>query len=365
MDENSSDERKEGRVENVAVIGSGPAAWTAAIYAARAALAPVVFEGAFSAENQEAGTLPMGQLSTTTEVENYPGFPAGDASAYLASALGDECATRLPPEALEPGARRAIFGPALVELMRRQAENFGARIVGEDVVAVDFSRRPFRLKISDGGEVEAKAAIVATGASTRWLGLPSETRFKNRGVGSCAVCDGALPRFRDRPVVVVGGGDSALEDAEYLAKFASKVYVVHRRDALRASKILARRAEANPKIEFVWNRVLEEILGTDEAGATGARLASVVGEPPLELEASGVFVAIGRRPNVAFLNGALELTEDGFIKRTVPFRTETSVPGVFAAGDVADDRYRQAVVAAASGACAALDAERFLAENAE
>ncbi|MBP3556559.1 MAG: FAD-dependent oxidoreductase [Thermoguttaceae bacterium] len=364
MSENAIPEL-EKKIENVVVIGSGPAAWSAAIYAARAAFAPVVFEGAFSGENQEAGTLPMGQLATTTEVENYPGFPTGDLATYLTSALGDERSAYLPPEALESGVRRAIFGPALVELMRRQAENFGARIVSEDVVSVDFSQRPFRLTGSDGETVWARSVIVATGASARWLGLPSETRFKNRGVGSCAVCDGALPRFRNRPIVVVGGGDSAVEDAEYLAKFASKVYLVHRRDALRASKILARRAEANPKIEFVWNRVPEEILGTDEAGVTGVRLASVVGEPTLELEASGVFIAIGHRPNVAFLGGQLELTENGFIKRTVPFRTETSVAGVFVAGDVADERYRQAIVAAASGSCAALDAERFLATSDE
>ncbi|MBQ6827365.1 MAG: FAD-dependent oxidoreductase, partial [Thermoguttaceae bacterium] len=217
----------ENKTVNVAVIGSGPAAWSAAIYAARAALEPVVFEGAFSAENQEAGTLPMGQLSTTTEVENYPGFPAGDLATYLTSALGDERSAYLPPETLEPGVRRAIFGPALVELTRRQAENFGARIVSEDVVSVDFSQRPFRLTASDGETVWARSVIVATGASARWLGLPSETRFRNKGVGSCAVCDGALPRFRNRPIVVVGGGDSAVEDAEYLAKFASKVYLVH------------------------------------------------------------------------------------------------------------------------------------------
>ena len=361
MSENLVLETKQN-VENVVVIGSGPAAWSAAIYAARASTSPVVFEGAFSAENQEAGTLPMGQLSTTTEVENYPGFPAGDLATYLTSALGDERSAYLPPETLEPGVRRAIYGPALVELMRRQAENFGARIVSEDVVSVDFSRRPFRLTGSDGESVWARTVIVATGASARWLGLPSETLYRNRGVGSCAVCDGALPRFRDRPIVVVGGGDSAFEDAEYLAKFASKVYLVHRRDALRASKILARRAEENPKIEILWNRVPEEILGSDEAGVTGVRLASVVGEPSLELEAAGVFIAIGHRPNVAFLGGQLKLTANGFIERTTPFRTETSVAGVFAAGDVADERYRQAIVAAASGACAALDAERFLAE---
>lgn len=366
----AENERKaaETPIENVVVIGSGPAGWSAAIYAARAALSPLVFEGALTAENQAAGTLPMGQLATTTDVENFPGFPAGNLGDYLTSTLDEDRVYMTPesaPDWNENGAKRAISGPALVELMRKQALNFGARIVDEDVVSVDFSRRPFRLTSSDDATVFAKTVIVATGASARWLGLPSEERFKNNGVGACAVCDGALPRFRNRPIVVVGGGDSAVEDAEYLAKFASKVYIVHRRGELRASKILARRAEENPKIEILWNRVPSEILGDDANGVTGVRLESVVGEPPLELEASGVFVAIGHSPNVGFLNGALKLTESGFIKRPVPFQSATSVPGVFAAGDVADERYRQAIVAAGSGASAALDAERFLTENPE
>ena len=356
---------KRKEIENIAIVGSGPAGWSAAIYAARAALEPLVIEGALTAENQEAGTLPMGQLATTTFVENYPGFPVGELGAYLNTALDEERTCVLPPEAFgEPGERIGVYGAALVELIRRQALNFGTRTIDEDVVGVDLTRRPFELRLSDGSTVFAKSAIIATGASVCWLGLPSEERFKNNGVSACAVCDGASPRFAGRPVVVVGGGDTALEDAEYLAKFASKVFVVHRRDELRASKALASRAKSNPKIEFLWNRVVSEILGDDESGVVGALLKSTIApdEPPLELETSGVFVAIGRRPNVGFLEGALELTERGNVKRTVPFRTNTSVPGVFVAGDVADDRYRQAIVAAASGACAAMDAEKFLAE---
>lgn len=355
---------QDAQIENVAIIGSGPAGWTAAIYGARAALRPVVIEGALTPENQDAGTLPMGQLTTTTAIENYPGFPVGDIGGYLTSALDEERQYALPPEAInEPGEKIGLYGAALVELMRKQALNLGTRIVEEDVVSVDFSSSPLVLRISDGTTLLAKTAIVATGASVRWLGLESEERFKNNGVSACAVCDGASPRFADRPIVVVGGGDSALEDAEYLTKFASKVYVVHRRDQLRASKILCERAAANPKIEFLWNRALCEILGDDESGVTGALLRNVNApdEAPLKVEAAGVFVAIGRRPNVGFLGGALELTEHGGIKRTVPFRTNTSAPGVFAAGDVADERYRQAIVAAASGACAALDAEKYLA----
>ena len=350
-------------VENVVVVGSGPAGWSAAIYASRAGLRPLLFEGAVTAENQESGTLPMGQLAMTSEVENYPGFPKGDLTGYLTSALSSERLGMAPETYLEATAR-CVYGATLVELMRSQAENFGARVVSEDVVSVDFTSRPFALTDSSGRTTRSKTAIIATGASTRWLGLASEDRFKNRGVSACAVCDGASPRFRDRPVLVVGGGDAAVEEALYLSRFASEVWLVHRRSTLRATGVLASRARANPKIRFAFNRVVVEILGDEVNGATGARLASADGSEsePLEISASGVFVAIGRRPNVGFLNGALELTETGCIKRPHPFRTDASVPGVFAAGDVADDRYRQAVVAAGSGACAALDAERFLNE---
>ncbi len=351
-------------IENVVVVGSGPAGWSAAIYAARAALRPLLFEGALSPENFDAGVLPMGQLATTTEVENYPGFPVGSLGGYLRSALETERAETLPPETLDD-ADRAIYGAALVELMRKQAVDLGTRVVSEDVVSVDFSSSPLKFASSDGSTIFSKSAIIATGASARWLGLPSEERFKNNGVSACAVCDGALPRFYQRPIVVVGGGDVAVEDAEYLTKFASKVYLVHRRDSLRASVSSARRVLNNPKIEILWNRKVVEILGNDDAGVTGVLLANLAdpSEKPLQLETSGVFVGIGRRANVGFLQGALELTDSGVIKRTIPFRTNSSVPGVFVAGDVADDRYRQAIVAAASGAQAALDAELYIQER--
>ncbi len=342
--------------EKVIIIGSGPAGWTAAIYTARAALNPLLFEGAVTEENRLAGTLPLGQLALTTEVENYPGFPAGNLEQYLDSSLSRERRDGLPQHAKE-----GVTGPELMELMRQQAINFGTRVVTEDVTSVDFSVRPFRLNASDGQTYEAHAVIVATGARANYLGLPSEERFKNRGVSACAVCDGALPRFRNKPLVVVGGGDSAVEEADYLTKFGSVVYMVHRRDQLRASKIMAQRALNNPKIQIQWNRTLIEVLGDDQKGVTGVRLASTVGEPELELEAAGVFLAIGHTPNTAFLGGQLELTPKGYIKWTTPFRTYTSVEGVFAAGDVGDDYYRQAVTAAGTGCMAALDAERWLA----
>lgn len=342
--------------EKVVVIGSGPAGWTAAIYLARANLEPLVFEGAITEENRMAGTLPLGQLALTTEVENYPGFPSGDLEAYLDSALTTQRRQLLPPH-----AKHGVSGPELMELMRQQALNFGARVITEDVVEVDFSVHPFRLQASDGSRCEALAVVVATGARANWLGLPSEERFKNRGVSACAVCDGALPRFRNQPLVVVGGGDSAVEEADFLTKFASRVFMVHRREQLRASKIMAERAMNNPKIEILWNRLLDEVLGDDEHGVTGVRLASTAGEADLVLEAAGVFLAIGHTPNTKFLEGKLELTEKGYVKLTRPPRTCTSVEGVFAAGDVADDYYRQAVTAAGTGCMAALDAERWLA----
>lgn len=345
--------------EKLIIIGSGPAGWTAAIYAARAALNPLLFEGAITEANRLASTLPMGQLNLTTEVENYPGFPAGNVEPYLASAVAEDRRMMLPPHA-GPG----IAGPELMELMRQQAVNFGTRIVTEDIVDVDFRVHPFKLAASDGSTHEALAVIVATGARANYLGLPSEEKYKNRGVSACAICDAALPRFRGKPVVVIGGGDAAVEEADYLTKFASTVYLAHRRDQLRASKIMARRAMENPKIAILWNRVLEEVLGNDNDGVTGVRLKSTAGEPELELDCSGVFLAIGHTPNTAFLKGQLELTPKGYIKWTTPFRTHTSVEGVFAAGDVADDYYRQAITAAGSGCMAALDAERWLAARA-
>jgi len=342
--------------EKVIIIGSGPAAWTAAIYAARANLEPLVFEGAITEENSTAGTLPLGQLNLTTEVENYPGFPAGNLEAYLDDAIDADIRAMMSPHAKE-----GVSGPELMQLMRQQAKNFGTRVITEDVVSVDFGRHPFQLTASDEKTYAALAVIVATGARANYLGLPSEAAFKNRGVSACAVCDGALPRFRNRPLVVIGGGDSAVEEADYLSKFASTVYMIHRRDELRASKIMAQRALDNPKIEVLWSRTLTEVLGDEAAGVTGVRLASTKGEADLEKEASGVFLAIGHTPNTAFLGGQLELTEKKYVRWTRPGRTETSVEGVFASGDVADDYYRQAVTAAGTGCMAALDAERWLA----
>jgi thioredoxin reductase (NADPH) len=342
--------------EKVIIIGSGPAAWAAAIYTARASMNPLVLEGAITEENRLAGTLPLGQLALTTEVENYPGFPAGDLTGYLETALPADLRGMMAPHGKE-----GVSGPELMELMRRQAINFGTRVVTDDVVDVDFTIEPFRLTSLEGKTYESHAVIVATGARANYLGLPSEERYKNRGVSACAVCDGALPRFRNKPLAVIGGGDSAVEEADYLTKFASTVYMVHRRHELRASKIMVQRAQRNPKIEILWNRTLAEVLGNDKDGVTGVRLQSTVGEPDLEQPVTGLFLAIGHTPNTAFLKGKLALTEKRYIKWTTPARTYTSVEGVFAAGDVADDYYRQAITAAASGCMAALDAERWLA----
>jgi len=343
-------------VEKIIIIGSGPAAWTAAIYAARANLEPLVFEGALTEENRLAGTLPLGQLALTTEVENYPGFPAGNLEAYLDDAIDKNQRTMMAPHMKE-----GVSGPELMELMRQQARNFGTRVITQDIVEVDVDNHPFKLSASDGKAYGSLAVIVATGARANYLGLPSEEEYKNRGVSACAVCDGALPRFRGHPVAVVGGGDSSVEEADYLSKFASTVYMIHRRDELRASKIMAQRAMDNPKIEVLWSRTLAEVLGNDADGVTGVRLASTKGEPEVQKEVTGVFLAIGHTPNTAFLAGRLQMTEKKYIKWTTPGRTVTSVEGVFAAGDVADDYYRQAVTAAGTGCMAALDAERWLA----
>ena len=345
--------------ERVVIIGSGPAGWAAAIYTARAELKPLVYEGAVTEENRNQGTLPLGQLALTTEVENYPGFPAGDTRAFLEDALRD---AEVPYRNPEEDPHRAITGPELMELMRQQARNFGTRIVTDDITGVDFSSRPFRLTSGGGEEIETQAVIIATGARANYLGLESEERFKNRGVSACAVCDGALPRFRNRPLVVVGGGDSAMEEALFLTKFASKVYLVHRRDKLRASKIMAERALVHEKIEVKWNSVVDEVMGDDEHGVTGVRLRSTKEESQTEeLEVAGMFLAIGHTPNTDFLGGQLELTDKGYIRWTTPFHTLTSVEGVFSAGDVSDDYYRQAITAAGTGCMAALDCERWLA----
>lgn len=341
--------------ERVVIIGSGPAGWSAAIYASRASLEPLVFEGAITEDNRLKGTLPLGQLSLTTEVENYAGFPAGDLTAYLKSAL---------PEHLVPyrgkNAPHGVTGPELMELMRQQAKNFGTRVVTDDVVSVDLSRRPYTIKTLEGQTVEAHTIIVATGARANYLGLPSEEAFKNRGVSACAVCDGALPRFRNKPLVVVGGGDSAMEEASYLTKFASVVHLVHRRGEFRASKIMAQRALENPKINVKWFSAVDEVLGTDDAGVTGVRLKNLQSNETETFEAAGMFCAIGHSPNTDFLKGQVQTDDKGYIVWTQSFRTNTSVEGVYAAGDVADSNYRQAITSAGTGCMAALDAERWL-----
>ncbi len=351
--------------EKVVIIGSGPAGWTAAIYAARANLQPLVFQGdPTNDKNRVNGTIPLGQLALTTEVENFPSWPAGDTRAYLQSALrADDPDFPYWVAANKPQPSHGINGPELMALMRQQAVNFGTRVESKDVVKVDLKRRPFLVTLHDGTTVETLTLIIATGARANYLGLPSEEAYKNRGVSACAVCDGALPRFRNKPVVVIGGGDSAVEEASYLTKFASVVYLVHRRDQLRASKIMQQRALSNPKITLKWNRTLEEVLGDPTQGVTGVRLKSTLDQSTETLECSGVFLAIGHTPNTAFLEGQVELNEKGYIKWTTLARTYTSVEGVFAAGDVADDYYRQAVSAAGTGCMAALDAERYLAHH--
>lgn len=345
--------------ERVVIIGSGPAGWAAAIYTSRANLEPVVYEGAVTEENRLQGTLPLGQLALTTEVENYPGFPAGDLGGYLDNSI-DESKRKY----MAPHLKEGVSGPELMELMRQQSVNFGTKVVTDDIVEVDFSVHPFKLKSLEGTEIEALSVIIATGARANYLGLDSEERFKNMGVSACAVCDGAIPRFRDKPLVVVGGGDSAMEEATFLTKFGSKVYIVHRRDEFRASKIMADRVLANEKIDVKWNTVVDEVLGNDNDGVTGVRLRSTLDEEKTEeLEVAGYFAAIGHTPNTNFLAGQLEMNDKGYLTWTTPQRTYTSVEGVFAAGDVADDYYRQAITAAGTGCMAALDAERWLASK--
>jgi len=317
--------------EKMLIIGSGPAAWSCAIYAARANVEPLCYEGAITEENRLRGTLPLGQLNWTTDVENYAGFPDG------------------------------IMGPDLMLKMREQAEKVGTRIVTEDIVSIDLSKRPFVARGSDGSEIIAETVVIATGASANYLGLPSEEKYKNHGVSACAVCDGALPRFRNVPIVVVGGGDSACEEANYLTKFASTVYLVHRRDTLRASRIMADRTLANPKVSPVWDSAVDEVIGNEQTGVTQVRTKNLKTGEMRTLDVTGMFVAIGHTPNTRFLNGQLEIDEKGFLKLKDPFRTTTNIEGVFAAGDVADSIYKQAITAAGMGCKAALDAERWLA----
>ena len=301
-------------VEKVIIIGSGPAGYTAAVYTSRALLKPLMFEG------EEAG----GQLMITSDVENFPGFSEG------------------------------VTGPALMEEMRKQAERFGTRFHRRNVTKVDLSSRPF--KVWDGDNLHlARAVIVSTGASAKYLGLPSEKAFYNKGVSACATCDGAF--FRNMEVAVVGGGDTAMEEATFLTRFASKVYILHRRDSFRASKIMADKALKNPKIQVMWNTVVEEIEG--DKFVTGVRIKNLVDKKESLLPVQGLFLAIGHKPNTELFSGFLELDETGYIK-TKPHSSYTSVDGVFAAGDVQDHVYRQAITAAGTGCMAAIDAERWL-----
>lgn len=338
------------KVEKIVIIGSGPAAWTAAIYAARANLSPLVFAG--RPTQIPTTILPGGQLMLTTEIENFPGFPQG------------------------------ITGPRLMSNLEQQAVRFGTRIQTDDgqhpdvsnpddghsykyrdCKRVDLSTRPFRVYDEDDTVVETHALIVATGATANWLNLPNEQRLARSGggVSACAVCDGALPAFRNQELGVVGGGDSAVEEASYLTKFASKVYMIHRRDELRASKIMQKRAKENPKIDFLWNKTVIDVLG--DQMITGVKLKdTVTGEESVK-PLGGLFMAIGHTPTTAFLGGQLELNEKGYIKLKDPYRTTTSVDGVFTAGDVADSVYRQAITAAGMGCKAAIDAERWLADR--
>jgi thioredoxin reductase (NADPH) len=302
----------------VAIIGSGPAGYTAAIYAARAELEPVVI----------AGSAFGGQLMITTEVENYPGFPEG------------------------------VSGPELVELFQKQAERFGAKVLFEDATAIDFARHPFAIE-SESQSFQADAVVVATGARAKWLGLPSEEKYVNRGVSACATCDGAL--YRGRPIAVVGGGDTAMEEALFLTRFATEVIVIHRRDSLRASKIMADRAQRSDKIRFLWHSEVAEVLGDDKA-LTALRLRDVRDGKTSTLEVGALFVAIGHKPNTDLFRAVLDLNPQGYLV-TEPGSTRTNVPGVFACGDAMDPVYRQAVTAAGTGCMAALDAERWLAAH--
>jgi thioredoxin reductase (NADPH) len=350
--------------EKTIIIGSGPAGWSAAIYAARANLRPLVYEGTVKPE-----MIPLGQLAFTTEVENYAGFPAGNIRAFVESAVDKDRHYNLPPTPQGEHHERdgqphyAVQGVELMELMKQQALNFGTRVIGDDIERVDFGGDVHTLYPASGDPVTARTVIIATGARANYLGLPSEEDYKNKGVSACAVCDGALPTYRAKPLAVVGGGDSAVEEASYLANLdrADTIYMIVRRDQLRASKVMQDRAINHKKIEVLWNSVVEEVVG-DGKQVTGLKLKSTVDDSLRELAVGGMFVAIGHTPNTAFLQDAVEMNSSGYIKWTKPFRTATSARGVFAAGDVADDYYRQAITSAGTGCMAALDAERYLAE---
>jgi thioredoxin reductase (NADPH) len=306
-------------MEEVVIIGTGCAGLTAAIYTARANLKPLVL----------TGTQPGGLLTTTSIVENFPGFPEG------------------------------IDGCELMQRLQKQAERFGARVTYGNLESVDFSKQPLKL-IIDGEQVETRTVIISTGSSPRAIGLDSERALEKHGVTYCATCDGALPQFRNQPLVVVGGGDSAVEEATYLTRFASKVYLIHRRDALRASQIMQERALHHPKIEMVWNTVVTDVLDVVQNKVTGVKLKNIVTGETRTLDCAGLFVAIGHTPNVKVFGGQIDIDAKGYIK--LHGGTRTNVPGVFAAGDVADSVYRQAVTAAGTGCAAAIEAERFLEE---
>ncbi len=350
-------------IERTVIIGSGPAGWSAAIYAARANLQPLVFEGTAKPE-----MIPLGQLAFTTEVENYPGFPAGNVRAFVESAVDADRHYNLPeaPKGHERNGvpHYAVQGVELVELMKQQAINFGTRVIGDDIVDVDFSQSPLVVKPAYGEPVKTQTVIIATGARANYLGLESEHQYKNKGVSACAVCDGALPIYRSKPLAVIGGGDSAVEEATYLAnlKGAETIYLVHRRHELRASKVMQDRALNHPKIKMVWNSAVDEVLG-DGNQVTGLKLRNTVDGTLSVLPVQGMFVAIGHTPNTDFLKGQVAMKPNGYIQWSKPFRTNTSVEGVFAAGDVADDYYRQAITSAGTGCMAALDAERYIAEK--
>jgi thioredoxin reductase (NADPH) len=314
---------------DVVIIGSGPAGLTAAIYTGRANLKPLLIDAPANIHHQ---TIPGGQLMITTEVENYPGFSEG------------------------------IQGPELMHEFRKQAERFGAEFLETWITEVDLSERPFQL-YTESQTISTETLIIASGASAKWLGIPGEAKvphgFGGNGVSACATCDGPLPAFRKKTLVVVGGGDTAMEEATFLTRYAAKVYVVHRRDKLRASKIMQEKAFRNEKIEFIWNTAVEEIVGTQEEGVTGVRLRNLVTGDEQIFPCSGVFVAIGHKPNTDLFKGQLDMNEVGYLQ-TSGHSTATNIPGVFAAGDVQDSVYRQAVTAAGTGCMAALDAERFL-----
>ncbi len=317
-------DEKSSTVHNVIIIGSGPAGLTAAIYAARANLAPVCIEG-----QMMDGMIPGGQLMFTTDVENYPGFPEG------------------------------VTGPDMMKKFRDQAERFGTQLITADVDRVDFSERPFKVWVGDDCYV-GNAVIIATGASARWLGLESEDKLKNRGVSACATCDGYF--FRQQDVCVVGGGDTALEEALYLAKLCRSVTVIHRRDELRASKIMQERALKDPKIRFAWNSVVSEVLDVGKGEVTGVKVRNVQSGEESLIECTGMFVAIGHIPSTKLFRDWLECDEQGYLV-TKPDSTRTSIEGVFACGDVQDKVFRQAVTAAGTGCMAAIEAERWLAEH--